>query len=252
MLRVTVGGVDFLGSGGGGFVLSPDGFGGWDDGVGVRLENVARPGAHGAHDLPSYMEPRTVALAGAVLADSSSGLRDLRNRLMGVLAGGVTGRVQVERGGVVEWADCKLASQPRFTEFGGSNAASFQLQLWCPDPRKYGNSKTFVLDAGATVQVHHRGNYGAMPKFIIRGDAPSYTLTINGWNYAVSKALQTGKPHRIDYANGKLYVNGTLTQNSLGNTNVTTIPPGASVGCGLFLTAGGTGSADMTVTDTYI
>lgn len=220
---------------------------GWFDSPEVKGDAVEREGQDGEFDLPIQHRARLVTVSGHFRAAGHEQLHDAMNHF----GAPTVGRFTVAGHGPVMWADGKRNSGVKFTPITDT-LAQWQVGLKFVDPRKYGNSKTFVLDAGATVQVHHRGNYGAMPKFVIRGDAPSYTLTINGWNYAVSKALQTGKPHRIDYANGKLYVNGALTQNSLGNTNVTTIPPGASVGCGLFLTAGGTGSADMTVTDTYI
>jgi hypothetical protein len=92
-----------------------------------------------------------------------------------------------------------------------------------------------------------------MPSFIVRGDMPGgWTLTVNGWNYTVTKPLVSGAPHRVDYNNGRLFVNGTLSQGNLGNTNTTPIPPGQSVGVGLYPNSTGTGSADMTITDTYI
>jgi len=64
--------------------------------------------------------------------------------------------------------------------------------------------------------------------------------------------LVTGQPHRVDYNNGRLYVNGVLSQGNLGNTNTTPIPPGQSVGVGLYPVTTGSGSADMTIVDTYI
>jgi len=252
-LRVTIAGLSFLGQGSDGFIISPDGFAGWDDGVDMRIENTARPGAHGSFNLPVFQDARTVAISGSVFADSPRQLAQLRNRFAGLMAGGLTGRIQVERYGAVQWADGRLASKPMFTERGGQNCASFQIQLWCPDPRKYGESKTVAVATGSPVSVFHRGNYNATPSFIVRGDMPGgWTLTVNGWNYTVTKPLVTGAPHRVDYNNGRLYVNGVLNQGNLGNTNTTPIPPGQSVGVGLYPVTTGSGSADMTIVDTYI
>jgi hypothetical protein len=252
-LRVTIAGLDFYGQGSDGFIISPDGFSGWDDGVDMRLENTARPGAHGSFNLPVFQDARTVSISGNAFADSGRELDALSDRFTGLLAGGQVGRIQVEKRGVGRWTDCRLAAKPMFTEVGGQDCASFQIQVWCPDPRKFGESKTIAVDTGSPISVFHRGNYNAMPSFIVRGDMPGgWTLTVNGWNYTVTKPLVSGAPHRVDYNNGRLYVNGTLSQGNLGNTNTTPIPPGQSVGVGLYPVTTGTGSADMTITDTYI
>jgi len=252
-LRVTIAGLDFYGHGSDGFIISPDGFSGWDDGVDMRLENTARPYANGSFNLPVFQDARTVSVSGNVFADSPRKLAQLRNLLTGLMAGGLTGRIQVERFGDVQWADGRLAAKTMFTERGGQNCASFQVQVWCPDPRKFGDTKTVAVATGAPVSVFHRGNYNATPSFVVKGSMPGgYTITVNGWNYAVTLPLVSGKPHTVDYNNGRLYVNGVLAQNSLGNTNTTPIPPGISVGVGLYPMTTGSGSADMTITDTYI
>jgi hypothetical protein len=252
-LRVTVAGLDFYGQGTDGLIIGQDGFTGWDDGVDMRLEKVVRPYAHGSFNLPAFQDSRTIAISGVAIADSPRKLRQIRTRLTGLLADGGVGRVQVDHAGDVQWADCRLAAKTMFTEIGGNGIGSFQIQLWCPDPRKFGASVTTAVATGSPVQAFHRGNYNAMPSFVIRGDMPGgYTLTVNGWNYTVTKALVSGAPHRVDYNNGRLYINGVLNQGNLGNVNTTPIPPGQSVGVGLYPVTTGSGSADMTIIDTYI
>jgi hypothetical protein len=251
-LTVNVEGLIFSGMRGP-FAIGPDGFDGWDDGVEMRVTDTPRPQAHGSYDLPVYGGSRIINISGYALAKSVDELDQLGDRLTGLLAGGQKGRIAVTKNGRTRWTDCRLATQTKFTERHGQATGDFQVQLWCADGRKYGESNDFEVANGSPGTVYHRGNFPATPKIVVRGEiANGYTVTVDGWNYAVSKALQTGKPHRIEYSTGRLYVDGVLTQNSLGNTNLTNIPPGKSVGFGLYPTSGGSGTATMTLLDTYI
>jgi hypothetical protein len=251
-LTVNVEGLVFSGMRGP-FAIGPDGFDGWDDGVEVRVNDSARPQAHFSYDLPVFAGSRIVNITGYALAQSVAELDQLSDRLTGLLAYGQSGRISVTKNGRTLWADCRLAAQTKFTERHGQPTGDYQVQLWCADGRKFGESTDFVVSNGSPGSVYHRGNFPATPKIVVRGDFPGgYTVTVDGWNYAVSKAAVTGHPHRIEYSNGRLYVDGALTQNSVGNTNVTNIPPGKAVGFGLYPTAGGSGTATMTLLDTYI
>jgi len=251
-LKVTIAGLDFWGQGNHDFVISPDGFDGWDDGVDMRLENTARPYAHGSFNLPTFQDARTVSISGNVFADSPRELAQLRNRLTGLLAGGGIGRVQVERDGDVQWADCRLASKTMFTERGGQNAASFQIQLWCPDPRKFGNSRDFVGSAPADITLFHRGNYDARPSVVLRGSAPSgYDLWgPDGARYTVTRPLVSGKPHRVEFDDGLLRVDGVVMSNA-GQSDVWAVPAGQASVFGVS-TASGSVEATITVIDTFI
>lgn len=250
-LRVTLGGLSFDNVGRSEFLITPDGFEGWDDGVDMRLEQTALPQAHGSFDAPGFQDARTVSITGHAFADSPRHLSQLRSRLTGLLAGGQRGRIQVEQDGEIQWADGRLAAKTMFTR-KGTDWASFQVQLWCPDPRKFGDMNKFTLPSGVPVTVYHRGNYEATPRFTITGDMPGYTLTVGGWNYAVSVPLVPGTPHVIDYNTGRLRINGAIVQNSVGNVNIGTVHPGASQEVGLFATSGGSGSAVMEIPDTFI
>jgi len=252
-LKVNVAGLDFYGQGRRGLVIEPKGFKGWDDGVDMRLENTARPGAHGSFNLPVFQDARTVVLTGSAVADSSRELRQIGDRLTGLLAGGGVGRVQVERDGDVQWADCRLAAKTMFEEVGEQGAASFQVQLWCPDPRKFGNARDFVRTNG-TVSVFHRGNFDALPTVTVRGSAANgYRLNgPGGLQYKVTRALVSGIPHRIEFTDGRLRVNGTVVATGADSADVWPVPPGQSVDFDINVLSGGTAEATITVTDTYI
>lgn len=221
---------------------------GWWDSPEIKGDTADRPYADGEFDLPTYNQARLITVSGNLHAAGHQQLHDAMNSLTGPLSG----RFQVAGHGAPIWAECKRNSGVKFTPVTDT-FAQWQVRLKAVDPRKYGASTDFVAASGAPVEVFHRGNYGATPKFLIAGDMPGgYTLTVDGWDFTVSRAKVSGLNHRVDYNNGRLYVDGVLMSNALGNTNVTTVPPGKSVGFGLYPTAGGTGTATMTLVDTYI
>jgi hypothetical protein len=226
-------------------------FEGWWDSPEPKERQVERPvGSDGDMDTPVDYKARYPTLTGIFIADSEAKMFEGMNRFSALLQQPST--LEVVGYGRTQWATVKRASGLVITP-RTDRVCIWQARVKADDPRKYGASRTFAVATGSPVTAFHRGTYPASPSFIIRGSMPGgYTITVDGWNYTVTKPLVTGFPHRIDYNDGDLYVNGTLTQNSLGNTNLRTIPPGPGVGVGLYPVSTGSGSADMTVWDTYI
>ena len=121
------------------------------------------------------------------------------------------------------------------------------------NPRKFGDSRDFVRTNG-TVSVFHRGNYNALPTVVVRGSAANgYRLNgPGGLQYKVSRALVTGIPHRIEFTDGRLRVNGTVVATGADSADVWPVPPGQSVDFDINVLSGGTAEATITITDTYI
>ena len=251
-LHVNVAGLDFFGDAGP-FLLGPDGFEGWDEGVDMRLEKTGRPQAHGSFDLPGFQESRVVSLSGNVLADSPAQLSYLKERLLGVLAGGQSGRIQVARPWGTQWANCRLGARTRFTERGGKDSATFQMQLWCPDPRKFGELRTYVASVGSNVTAFHRGNYDAVPRLVVAGSMPGgYVLTLRGQVFVVTEPLLSGQPHSIDYGDGRLRIGGSIVHGGLGYGFTPLVPPGNVTALAIAPRTTGTATATLTLFDTYI
>lgn len=251
-LKIVIGGVEMFGRPGlGPFAIVKDGLDGWDDGLAMRGEKSARPRAHGSYKLPRYRDSRTVTITGIILAGTNGEQEMFGDRLSGLLADGETGRLQVTKGGRTLWADATLDScsvDPR----RGSTWSDFQLQLWCADGRKFGNTKDHTATTAAPAQVSHRGNAGATPTITVTGSMPGgYTITVDGWDYEVTVPLFSHTPHYIDYGTGKLRKGGLIVQDNVGTTNVTTIRPGQKVGFGIYPRTTGTGTAVMALTDTF-
>ncbi len=222
---------------------------GWGGSPPVRSQDVERPGADGDYDLPTYYGARPVTLGGRVICTSEAAAIQARNRLTGLVRGLV--RLQIADQGETTWADVKLSDLVDATRKG--RLVRFQYQLRAPDSRKYGNTKDFIRTNGV-VATFHRGNYDAHPTIVVRGTAANgYRLNgPDGKQYRVSRALDTGIPHRIEFTDGLLRVDGVLVSTGVDQADVWPIPAGQSVDFDINVLNGGTAEATITVTDTYI
>ena len=104
------------------------------------------------------------------------------------------------------------------------------------------------------MSVFHRGNYNALPTVVVRGSAANgYRLNgPGGLQYKVTRALVSGVPHRIEFTDGRLRVNGTVVATGADSADVWPVPPGQSVDFDINVLSGGTAEATITITDTYI
>ena len=66
MLTASIGDVTFTSTpGSNAFVIDPDGFTGWDEGVTMRRQEILLPSGHGAFETPGFMGPRVTTISGA-------------------------------------------------------------------------------------------------------------------------------------------------------------------------------------------
>jgi hypothetical protein len=252
-VSVTIDGLTFHGDRGP-WAIGPGGFEGWDDGVDVRLSDTARPGAHGSYGLPAYLDARTVSVSGFALAETLLELDTMGERLTGLLAHGGTGRIVVETEKGTQWADCQLAStKTLFTKDYYTPTASFQIQVWCPDPRKYGTTRSEPLTGGASRSLYHYGNATSSPKVIVNGPITGgYTLSSNdGRQYRVNAGIAAGATHEVDMNDGLLRINGRVTAGLVSRGDVWDIKPGKILNMALFADSG-SASGEVIITDTFI
>lgn len=233
-----------MGEGSKGFFVDADGFDGWDDGVDYRLSEVEIPQAPGSFDLPTFAGSRRISASGLCHADSDYLLGWYKSQLTGVLADGLAGKVQVEYQGVNSWAMAHRVGS-KFKTIVPGTLAQWQLQVWCPDPRKFGDPHTF---AGGIPASHH-GNFIAAPVLTISGDSPSgYTIYgPDGKQFVVTIPLVSGHPHTIDMATGYVTVDGVIVTGAVAQADTWGIPGGAQV---TMTVSAGTLSA--LVVDTYV
>jgi hypothetical protein len=230
-----------------GFIISPDGFEGWDDAVSIKGEAISRPQGHGDFDVPGFLDSRIVSLSGACLAESAPRLRRLGSTFRGVLATGA-GRVTVTHMGETKWGIARLApgTQAKFKVNGAdSRSAAFQLQLKFANPRLFGDSRTF----SSGVPAYHYGNFPATPTHVVRGSRTGgYTVSgPGGKKFIVTASIGWDAPHTITES-GSLFINGVQVFGAVTQADTWTVPVGVevvqSVTAGLFL--------DTTVADTFL
>ena len=253
MLRVRIGGLvfeDFPSDLSQGFVISPNGWSGWDEGVDVRRDEKVRPVSHGAFDAVGYLGARVVTIAGNIIASSPVELEHMRARLTGLLADGSTGRLVVDSDMGSTWADVRLASRTSVKVSGASGMeAEFQISFWAPDMRKYGETRTFT---GPTASAYHYGNFPASPVIEVTGSmASGYTVASQGRSFIVSQALTSGHTHRIDMRSGWLFLDDVLQTGAVSQARTFQIPPGAPATVA-FTPVSGSGVMSVKVTDTYV
>ena len=213
-----------------GFYFGRDGFHGWDDGVTMRSDTVARPQAHGDFDSPGFLAGRLVPMSGWCLASTPRELEQYRDLFTGHGADGGKFPVVVERNGRTLRGTARLAAgtSPSFVDVGNGRRAAWSASWWFPDPRKYG--EPFAFGPAASVQVTHRGNFPAQPVLQVAGAAPGgYTITgPGGRQIIVTRALAAGQPHRFDTRDGRLYVGGSRVLGGVSRADLFTLPPGLS------------------------
>lgn len=207
--------------------------------------------ADGDYDLPEFYEKRLVTIEGRVKTRSHEEQHEAMIRLNGALARG-SGILAVAGHGPTLWARAKLDAATRWT-IRTDRYAQFQLRLKCPDPRKFGDARTFTATTDESAPVHHKGNYVATPRFVVYGDMPDgYILSLGGRNFVVTRILSENYPHSIDYRDGRLRVNGQLITGMVAGSNIKLVEPGLRTTLSLAPRVGGWGRVECTVEDTYI
>lgn len=250
MLNVRIGGVTFEGSpvrGDDAFVISPDGWSGWDDGTAVRREAVERPGAHGSFGFRGFRDARVVTISGWIIASNMFKLQHMWQKLLGVLADGQSGRLTVERPDGTQWADVMLTDLPTVKVRGQSETeAEFTIQFWAPMPQKYGE----VDDFAAGIEAVNRGNFPATPRLIVGAGSGGYTITGPGGRTIVVGASAPAGEHYIDFSQGGLFTAaGVRVPGAMTVFRPWTIGPGLP---GVVASITGARSLVQRVTNTFI
>lgn len=221
---------------------------GWLDGVATRQTHLERPSQHGEFPLPTYLSGRLVTIAGEIYTHSEEKQQQAVERLTGLLADGGFAPLTVDHAGRVLRASVQRAGTPVITVDRWGLLAKYELQLWSPDPRRYGDENT--TGPAASVEVVNRGNFPALPVLTITGAAAGgYTITGSGGRQIiVTRALVSGTPHTFDMRTGRLSVGGTRVLGGVSRADLFTIAPGLPATT-VSITAG---QLTVVVPDTFI
>lgn len=231
-------------------MIDPAGFdGGWTSGTDTRRDETPIPQGHGSFDVPGFGAARVVPISGSTLADTPTRLKWLGRQLTGLLADGSSSVIQVKQADSTEWAPCRRASKTQFKVNGATETdALFQIQVWCPSPLKFGETRTFA----SGVPAAHYGNFPSTPLLTVTGSMSGYT--INGpqsKKFTVTAAVTPAASHVIDMNTGLLYVGGTATYGAVSRGDTWAVPPGQNVTMTLTPTSG-SGAMTAQVVDTYV
>lgn len=223
------------------FLITRDGLKGWLSGLTMRRDETARPWEHGAFDAPGLLPARGPSIEGVILATSELDLVRKIAQLTGLLADGQAGRMMVQSDSTT-WADVRLAGC-NVSRHPSGLEADFQLQLWAPDPRRYGEARTFTGEA-----AYHWGNFPATPRLMIGAGTGGYTVTgPDGRQVVVTTAPAAA--HYIDFADGGLFTSAGVRQvGAISTYQPWTVPPGARVAASI----SGTRTLGQRVKDTFI
>lgn len=236
-----------------GFLIEPQGLQGWH-GIGVRRDTKERPGAHGSFSTAGMLTDRMVTLQGHVIAESWDKLAHLCQELTS-LDVGAQHRLSVQEDISTKWADAYVAGvtvQPFSGD--GDFIAEFTLDLWCPEPFKYGAQHKFAGKIGTAFYVHNRGNAPAFPVLRVFGQVN------NGWKIRIGDRMMTAKFHvnagtswRIHTRTGRVFDPPTGRELVDGRVvgEMPFIPPGGQIYLH-FIGSGTGGRIEVTSYDTYV
>lgn len=210
-------------------VIDPEGLTGVFGGLEPRRNESPRPLADGSFDAVTFMSARVVGIEGHILASSEASLMARIDQLNGLLSDGSMGRLSVQDDhGNVTWMDVRLAAATKVSRLPSGLEATYQVQFWAPDPRRYGELRSFSNGNG----VFHRGNAPAFPVVRIGSGGASYDVTWQGRTFRVSGA-PSGGTHRIDMRTGRLTRNGAPVLGAVTRAETSALPPGARWGYSL-------------------
>lgn len=252
-MRATIikaGPVEFHSEAARGFTIPPGGFTGWTDPVGARIRESLRPQGPGAAAVPQQLGTRLVSISGTCWADSPQDLDRYGNLLGGLGADGEAFQINVRHAGRWLHANAYRAAGVRFEEFPALNRAAYQYDFWCPDPRKYGESRE-IVSSGANVQAFHYGNTDAWPVFTVTGFANGYRIIGPGGTYQVG-SKSAGAVDTIDFSDGLLVRNGNHVTRQVSQRDVWPVRPFQQSQWRVQAVGSGSGTATMTLADTYI
>lgn len=197
---------------------------GWTDGPAVDAPRAKRPGQDGGFALPGTLEEREPRLSGFLVAEShhdlelaSAGFRWLTNRFIWLTITDMYGTFSVQG----------LVTRAAFRNHGFAPEGTWQLEMQCADPYKYGESELFA----EAQMLSHRGHGDAIPTISVTATTTmtgGYTIVgPGGSRYVVAQTLPAGSTHLIDMATGWILLDGTLQIGAVTRADLWVVPPGA-------------------------
>ena len=259
-LAVTVGGITFASPELGDWCIQQKGLKGWFDGSPVRADAPQRPGQHGQFGLPAYRDGRSIGLTVWCQTRSDAEVGAAVDAITGLLADGGYDTITVTRpDGQVTHGVVRINGQPLVETFGWQTVSA-QVELWSPEPFRYGplqqqyttlpeivGGLRYPLYTDGTVstgrlQYGPRGSLGRVtltntgnapgsPSFEVRGPAPQgFTIkhVETGRRIVSATVIPAGSSLTINTDSGSATLDGVDRSGQLTVREWPTIPPGDS------------------------
>lgn len=248
VVRVLVESVAFDSEARYGFTLDRDT---WDveDGPVARSRAVERPGG-GAFDLAPEMDATSFTLGSKCFARSPEELFQYGRLLRGLGADGSRLRVVVSNHGEQQWTWARRrGGRFRPTPFGW---AFYQLVLDQPDYRWFGEARSFTSPR-SDVEAFHYGNHSATPAFRVTGPMNGgYRIVSESTTFEVLSTLPAGAVDEVDFETGLVHRDGVQLKSAQGLRQRFVVPGGGNVSWRVEPVTSGSGTAVLTLPDTYV
>ncbi|MGI6878840.1 hypothetical protein [Microbacterium sp. gxy059] len=229
------------------FTIWQDQIRGWFESVGVRRQDADRPLSHGAFASRAYRGGRLITVEGQINTRSPGEQESAMARMTGILADGQLGDLAVTTTEGTSSALVQLNAAPEIRVVTYGRVANYSLELWAPDPRRYGERRVW---SGRSVEPWHRGNTDAHPVCTVMGAASNgYTISYRGHAFRVSGSKSASSVDVIDMRTGWVRRDGRVLTGVVSAADVFTVPRGAVAGP---VTITGGPSMEVALRDTYI
>ena len=232
------------------FDVADDGLSGWFDGASPRLDTQDRPQSDGAFWSPLFRGGRSIGWHGLIHTAHPREQRTALEQLAGMCSGRGPYVMSVQHEATVTTAQVQLVKSPETSILRYGRLARYQVEVFAPDPFRYGQTHVLPAVDGA-VRPFHNGTTDAVPEITVTGSRPSgYTLAYRGKQFIVAAPLASGSSHVIDMATGWVHTgSGAVLARAVSRAELFTVPKGPT-GPALTIT-GGTGGMTVRVRDTY-
>ena len=222
-MHITLDGVRFRGDGSKAlFTVANGALKGWFESPGVRRDDVPRPLGDGSFTAPTFRSGRSVSWSGLILTKTPAEQHHAMEQLAGMCSGQGLSRLTVQHESHATWADVQIMQPPEVTVEAYGRVARYDVELWAPDARRYGELRSFANGTN----VYHRGNAPAFPVVRIGTGSASYDITWQGRTFRVSGA-PSGGVHRVDMRTGRLTRNNVPVLGAVARAETSPLPPGA-------------------------
>ncbi|MFJ5106644.1 MULTISPECIES: phage distal tail protein [unclassified Glutamicibacter] len=224
---------------------------GWNQRPPVKRNRESRTSGDGSFKTPVFYENRLITINGRLFTKNHDYLHQAEDMLNALgHRGGV--KLLVEGHGPTQWATVDPRDSPDLTAVTG-NFLQFQIPLEAIDPFKYGESYTVAGSSSTPASLFHRGTVPAWPVVTVSASSSSgYTLTLNGRQVIVTRAIASTAPHEIDFKTGILRVDGSVVRGGISTANFSPINPGTAQNMSISTGSGSYGSVTVRYNDTYI